>query len=133
MNALDIPKGIRSPAGIKWSEGGKDFYNITINEEIVGWLQARPRYCDRGHWQLNINVPGVDSADCFPRYYMDLSNGIEEAESFLRWRLWRVPRLPIPSDLINMRLAGCQCAVPLSGKKGRLKVGRCRLCGTEAL
>lgn len=63
--------------------------NIMIGGRMVGWMTRRPSYCDRGHWQLNIELPGIDGADGFPRYYMRRETAIQEAELFLRWRLWK--------------------------------------------
>lgn len=57
--------------------------------EIHAWIIQRPYYCDRGHWLFNVSIPGVDWADGFPRYYMDLDIAKREAEAWLRWRLFK--------------------------------------------
>lgn len=66
------------------------------------WITPRPRYCDRGHWQLNISAPGLmlDWADAFPRFYMSLESAIEEAESWLRWRLYQQTDTPMFRDML---------------------------------
>lgn len=52
------------------------------------YLTKRPSYCDRGHYQLGVDgILDIDGADMFPRYYMSLGRAVEEAESWLRWRL----------------------------------------------
>lgn len=63
--------------------------NIMINGKMVGWITKRPEYCDRGHWQFNCELPGLDGHDRFPRYYMDLDRAKAEIISFLNWRLWK--------------------------------------------
>ena len=63
--------------------------DIYIQHKRVGWLQPRPAYCDRGHWQVNVELPDIDNADGFPRYYMSRTVAVSETEAFLRWRLWR--------------------------------------------
>ena len=55
---------------------------------MVAWLQRRPHYCDRGHFQVDSNIPGLDSCDSFPRYYMRYD--VAKAEAWLKWRLWKV-------------------------------------------
>lgn len=52
------------------------------------WIQARPAYCDRGHYQANVEgVGGIDYADSFPRYFMDLDRAKAEMQEWLAWRL----------------------------------------------
>ena len=29
---------------------------------MVGWLNKRPDYCDRGHWEFHCELPGLDTA-----------------------------------------------------------------------
>lgn len=50
----------------------------------------RPAYCDRGRVQINCELPDIDGADMFPRYYMDVGRAREEFNAFLRYRLWRL-------------------------------------------
>lgn len=56
------------------------------------YLSQRQGYCDRGHFQVNINMPGyfIDYADGFPRYYMSLQRAKEEVIDFLKWRMFKV-------------------------------------------
>lgn len=66
------------------------------------WIMARPGYCDRGHWQLNVDAPSMelDLQDGFPRYFMDLEAAVREAEAFIAWRKERKPhrsREPSPA------------------------------------
>lgn len=64
--------------------------DIFVGEKQVGWMTRRPAYCDRGHWQVNIELPmNIDAADCFPRYYMRREAAVQETELFLKWRLWK--------------------------------------------
>ena len=61
-------------------------------DRMLAWIQKRPNYCDRGHWQLNVEgVTDLDDADRFPRYYMRLEVAKAETIAFLAWRLhkWR--------------------------------------------
>ena len=62
-----------------------------IGERMVAWVENRPYYCDRGHFKVNSNLPGLDSHDSFPRYYMKRDVAMAETEAWLRWRLWRIP------------------------------------------
>jgi len=51
-------------------------------------LQARPPYCDRGHWMGQVfGVDDIDSADSFPRYFMDEKRAKAEMAAWLHWRL----------------------------------------------
>lgn len=56
---------------------------------LLGWAHKRPHYCDRGHWQVVVHVPGLDVQDAFPRYFMRLSTARQELVEFLAWRLHR--------------------------------------------
>lgn len=71
---------------------------IHASGKRVGWISPRPHYCDRGRWQVdiqyferygNIDIPQIDGADRFPRYYMSQSVAKSETEAFIRWRLWK--------------------------------------------
>jgi len=54
--------------------------------ELLGWVQNRPDYCDRGHWQAQIERSDLDSQDAFPRYFMRLETAKQEMIDFVRWR-----------------------------------------------
>ncbi len=86
-------------AGMIWTPdlnnvmGGFQLWNLmdSSGNEMLAWIQSRPIYCDRGHWEANINVPcGLDGQDGFPRYYMLLETAKQEIEDFLPWRLHKV-------------------------------------------
>lgn len=85
MNGIGLMKKTHT---IEWK------HNLTITEiyvdgKMVGELEPRPFYCDRGHWYVKIELPDIDSADGFPRYYMKEDVARSETEAFLRWRLWK--------------------------------------------
>lgn len=61
-----------------------------INGEMVAWLEPRPAYCDRGHWQVNCRIEDLNGADGFPRYYMCKETAIAETEAFINWRLFKM-------------------------------------------
>lgn len=62
-------------------------------ERVHAWINRRPHYCDRGHWEFNLmGLHDIDGADRFPRYYVDLETAVKEAEAFLRWRIWQVSK-----------------------------------------
>lgn len=63
--------------------------NLSVDGKQVAWLTKRPHYCDRGHWQVNCELGGIDGADRFPRYYMSYDVAKQETERFIRWRLWK--------------------------------------------
>ena len=65
-----------------------------VGEHMVAWLERRPHYCDRGHWQINSDLPGLDSHDSFPRYYMSYEIAKAETEAWLEWRLWKIRHEP---------------------------------------
>jgi hypothetical protein len=81
-----IPK---TPVPIKWIPDGKMAVEwVCLGDgEPIGWKEP---YCDRGHWKVNIELPDMDGADGFPRYYMSESVAKAETEAFLKWRLWKV-------------------------------------------
>jgi len=60
-------------------------------DDVLLTIEPRPKYCDRGHWYAKVEgIPGIDEADKFPRYYMDLSAAMDEMKSWLCWRLYKV-------------------------------------------
>jgi hypothetical protein len=65
------------------------YENVMIGDVIVGSLEPRPYYCDRGRYIFRSELPDLDGADGFPRYYMDYSAACAEITAWLRWRLWR--------------------------------------------
>lgn len=84
-------ESLAAPQPIEWQkdEEASDCWNCFIAGKMVCSLEKRPGYCDRGHWIVKCYVPELDGADAFPRYYMRRETAIEEAELFLRWRLWK--------------------------------------------
>lgn len=57
------------------------------------WIQARPAYCDRGHFLAHVEpAPGVgfefsiDDSDKWPRYFMNFDRMVEEIREWLDWR-----------------------------------------------
>jgi hypothetical protein len=73
----------------KRDEYGCELCCLDATTRVLAWLEARPHYCDRGHWKVNCTLPTIDSADGFPRYYMSKKAAMAETERFLKWRLWR--------------------------------------------
>jgi hypothetical protein len=76
----------------------KGYEELFLDGEMVAFLQPRPAYCDRGHYQVNLNLSlprfgpleqNIDYADGFPRYYMKKDVAISETEAFLKWRLFK--------------------------------------------
>jgi hypothetical protein len=61
-------------------------WNLHMRSAHV-WIVKRPVYCDRGHYQANVDgIVGLDGADGFPRYYMSLEVAMAEMEAWLAWR-----------------------------------------------
>lgn len=86
-----IPE-LREPKPIVWapSKGFGDYCTEAhIGGVMVAWLTPRMAYCDRGHFQVHSNLPGLDAQDGFPRYYMSRKIAIAETEAWLKWRLWK--------------------------------------------
>lgn len=54
--------------------------------DVLGWVQNRPDYCDRGHWHATIERSDINSQDAFPRYFMRLETAKQEMMDFVRWR-----------------------------------------------
>jgi hypothetical protein len=77
-----------TPSPIEWITNNS-YVGVCIAGREVATLEARPHYCDRGHFYVKCFLPGFDEADGFPRYYMSKQAAISETEAFLRWRLWR--------------------------------------------
>ncbi len=86
MKEIDLSK-------LSWIQNAEFPHEINgmIDGKMVAWITMRPVYCDRGHWQLNIDLPlGLDHQDGFPRYYMTLETAKKETELFLNWRINKV-------------------------------------------
>jgi hypothetical protein len=73
---------------LEWRKG-PDCDEVWANGKLVAWLERRPGYCDRGRWILKVDLPYIDGADGFPRYYMHEAAARSETEAFIRWRLWK--------------------------------------------
>jgi len=65
--------------------------------KMVAWIVQRPPYCDRGHWQVNCELPGLDGSDGFPRYFMDFKRAVAETEDFIKWRIKKGEEHFVPS------------------------------------
>jgi hypothetical protein len=79
-----------------WTQDDYDCFNLYIEHDghrLHLFVQARPAYCDRGHYSFNIDGPGLnlDGADSFPRYYMTLARALREATEWIVWRLYKIP------------------------------------------
>ncbi len=60
---------------------------------LLAWIQRRNNYCDRGHYQGQIEYsPGnpIDAADGMPQYYMRLEVAKQEIREKLLWRLCKI-------------------------------------------
>jgi hypothetical protein len=73
-----------------WHKDRFDCFVCSYQGARVAWIKARQSYCDRGHWEMHCELPGLDAADGFPRYCMTLANAIDETERFLRWRMFKI-------------------------------------------
>lgn len=67
-------------------------------QSIAFWLQGRPDYCDRGHFEVHCDhhyhtearINSIDDHDVFPRFYMSLEVARLETVAFAVWRLFKV-------------------------------------------
>jgi hypothetical protein len=80
--------------GWQWHVESVDGYEVIElrdrEERVLAWINRRPGYCDRGHWQVGVEcVPYLDEADAFPRYFMRLEVAKQELVEFLAWRLFK--------------------------------------------
>lgn len=89
MTYYEEVEGLSHPADIVWRPGDC-CEEAWVNGYMVAWMTKRPHYCDRGHYSVDCNLPGIDWADSFPRYFMSREVAISETEAFLKWRLWRM-------------------------------------------
>jgi hypothetical protein len=63
------------------------------NGRLLAWIQERPNYCDRGHYQGQIEFsPGnpLDFADGGIHYYMRLETAKQELREKLLWRVCKI-------------------------------------------
>jgi hypothetical protein len=73
------------------SYGG--LHELYIDDTLLAWITERPHYCDRGHYQGQIEFsPGnpIDAADGMPCYYMRLEIAKQEIKAKLLWRVCKV-------------------------------------------
>ena len=78
---------------LNWIESREypNLFNGMVKGEVFAWIQKRPLYCNRGHWQANIALPmDLDDQDGFPRYYMKLKTAKREIKLFLLWRINKI-------------------------------------------
>jgi len=75
---------------IEFKHKQEDLIEVYVGQTLVGTIEPRPRYCDRGRYKFLCDLPDIDSQDGFPRYYMQLLNAKLEIIAWLNWRLWRV-------------------------------------------
>jgi hypothetical protein len=67
-------------------------------------IEARPGYCDRGHYIAKVfGIPDIDGADSFPRYYMQLHRAFAELYEWLVWRT-RKERVHYNQDCVRMTM-----------------------------
>lgn len=62
------------------------------NGRMLAFIKERPGYCDRGHYQVVIDVGlGLDEMDGRDlMYYMDLERAMWETVEFLAWRMHKI-------------------------------------------
>ena len=66
-------------------------FNGMVKDRRVAWIHKRPLYCNRGHWQANIDLHiELNNQDRFPRYFMELETAKKEIELFLQWRVNKI-------------------------------------------
>jgi len=59
----------------------------TETDRVMGWIENRQHYCDRGHWKAMPElIDSLDDQDAFPRYFMRLETAKQEMIDFVRWR-----------------------------------------------
>jgi hypothetical protein len=95
-------EGIREIEGASWGKDDPTTLDLRVHDMkgrvVHAWLTMRQPYCDRGHLQLNIEMPSqsgppglpeLDDADGFPRYFFSFEEADAHTRAFLRWRLWK--------------------------------------------
>jgi hypothetical protein len=81
---------------LEWEqdEYGYLWLRVNVNNHRASfYMQPRPNYCDRGHWQVMCEgfwdenkINSIDEADFFPRLYMSLASAKDEIQRFVAWR-----------------------------------------------
>lgn len=67
--------------------------NYYIDSVLLAWINPRPPYCDRGHYQAQIEFSPdnpMDAADGMPCYYMRLDTAKQEIRDKLLWRVCKI-------------------------------------------
>lgn len=85
------PQGIELP--LTWFEDDPEkplFVNLLdANDVLVAWIDARPEFCDRGHWLASIDAEcDLDAKDAWPHFFMSLDRCKSEVHDFILWRLF---------------------------------------------
>ena len=60
--------------------------------QMLAFIKPRPTYCDRGHYQVCIEAPGINLEEIDGHsflYYMDLDAAMWETVEWLAWRMHR--------------------------------------------
>lgn len=92
-------EGLKEIDEAVWVEDKYKCLNLLIKHPESGiihaYLSLRPKYCDRGHIQLNIEgIRDLDEADSFPRFFFSTEEAQKHTKTFLRWRLWKYRDYP---------------------------------------
>jgi len=79
---------------LTWLEPGPLYpglYNLVdAKQMMLAWIQARPEYCDRGHWKGMVDcVQYLTDQDGWPNYYMSFERAKAEVHAFIMWRLFK--------------------------------------------
>jgi len=84
-------------SSLRWYWKLNERYNCLelydFKDEMLAFIKERPRYCDRGHYQVVIEKGGLnlDEMDGRDRmYYMDLEAAMWETVEFLLWRMHKI-------------------------------------------
>lgn|SRR5262249_22738033 len=94
--AMDDPRLQKALAS--WTVDEYGCWNLHLESAWI-YLCPRPPYCDRGHWLAQCQgISTLDSADAFPRYYMDLDRAKAELTEWLLWRLKQDQRKPLKQE-----------------------------------
>ena len=98
-------QGLKEIREAKWVKDKYEWFSLTVTDEldrpVVAQLSLRPEYCDRGHFQLQMDGHlHLDGADSFPRFFFSVQEADHHVRSFLRWRLWKERTYPHSLDSI---------------------------------